>query len=339
MAADGETLRSTQSGITYLSRRKGGGTVSVMVTGGAGFLGSHLCDRLIEQGLEVLCVDNLLSGNRSNIEHLLDHGSFTFVEHDICNPWPQDFEVERIFHLASPASPPFYLEHPIETLDVGSIGTRNVLELARCHGSRVLFTSTSEIYGDPEITPQPESYRGNVSTTGPRSVYDEAKRFSEALCSAYRRTHGVNVAIARIFNTYGPRLTAGDGRVVSNFIWQSLNGDPITVYGEGKQTRSFCYVDDLINGLLALEASEEWEPTNLGNPDERTVLEMAEVVVGLTGSSSEIVFEELPEDDPKQRCPDITRARRTLGWEPTVDLTKGLEMTIDWFREQLPQGA
>lgn len=312
--------------------------MTAMVTGGAGFLGSHLCDRLVDGGEEVLCVDNLLSGNYSNIEHLSDVAGFRFVEHDICAPWPDLPTPSRIFHLASPASPPFYLRHPMETLDVGSVGTKNVLELARQSGARVLFTSTSEIYGDPELTPQPETYRGNVSTTGPRAVYDEGKRFSETLCSAYRRTYGVEVRIARIFNTYGPRLSSGDGRVVSNFIWQALNEEPLTVYGEGKQTRSFCYVDDLIEGLLALEGSQETEPTNLGNPDERSVLEIAEVILGLTGSTSQIVFEDLPEDDPRQRCPDITKARRALGWEPKIDLDKGLDLTIGWFREKMPGG-
>lgn len=311
--------------------------MTIMVTGGAGFLGSHLCDRLLGQDHDVLCVDNLLSGRFSNIEHLASNDRFTFLEHDICRPWPSLPHLERIFHLASPASPPFYLQHPIETMEVGSTGTRNVLELGVKENARVLFTSTSEIYGDPEVTPQPESYRGNVSTTGPRSVYDEAKRFSETLCSAYRRSKGADVRIARIFNTFGPRLSAGDGRVVSNFISQALSGEPLTVYGDGTQTRSFCYVDDLIDGLLALEASDELEPTNLGNPDERQILEIAEMIVSLTGSSSELKFEELPEDDPKQRCPDITRAKGSLGWEPQVDLTKGLELTISWFQARHPE--
>lgn len=310
--------------------------MTAMVTGGAGFLGSHLCDRLVGQGHQVVCVDNLLSGSAQNIEHLLSQPGFTYLEHDVCTRWPSLPHLDRIFHLASPASPPVYLRHPIETLDVGSLGTRNVLELARRHNARVLFASTSEIYGDPEVSPQPESYRGNVSTTGPRSVYDEAKRFSEALCSAFRRAHGLEVRIARIFNTYGPRLSPRDGRVVSNFIRQASAGDPLTVYGDGSQTRSFCYVDDLIEGLIALDASDEVEPTNLGNPDERTVLEIAQLIIRLTGSSSEIVFEQLPEDDPKQRRPDIAKAREALGWEPTVELEKGLELTIGWFREHAP---
>ncbi|HVL63633.1 MAG TPA: UDP-glucuronic acid decarboxylase family protein [Actinomycetota bacterium] len=306
-----------------------------VVTGGAGFLGSHLCDRLLADGFRVTCIDNFLSGRRTNIEHLLGHRDFALVDHDICRPLPNLGAVDDIFHLASPASPPHYLEHPLETLDVGSIGTRNMLELARRTRAVLLFTSTSEVYGDPEVSPQPESYRGNVSTTGPRAVYDEAKRFSEALVSAYRRTFDVDVRIARIFNTYGPRLAPGDGRVISNFVRQALTGEPLTIYGDGSQTRSFCYVDDLIDGIMSLRSSSEIDPVNLGNPDERTVREVAHLVIRLTGSSSRLVHEALPHDDPKQRRPDITRARERLGWEPRVPLEEGLQRTIEWFREHI----
>lgn len=307
-------------------------TGRALVTGGGGFLGSHLCDRLLVEGHEVVCLDNFVTGARENIAHLENHPAFDLVEQDACMPFDPEGPLDLIFHLASPASPPQYLRRPIETLDVGSIGTRNLLVLAAKNRAKFLLASTSEVYGDPLVSPQPESYRGNVSPTGPRSVYDEAKRFAEALTSAFMRHEGVETRIARIFNTYGPRLTPGDGRAISNFVWQALDGSPVSVYGDGSQTRSFCYVDDLVDGLMRLMDSEVRDPVNLGNPDERTILEVAQLVVRTVGSTSEIVFRPLPEDDPIVRHPDITRARELLGWRPGISLDDGLAKTIAWFR-------
>ena len=309
----------------------------VVVAGGAGFLGSHLCDRLLERGDTVVCLDDLSTGSKDNVAHLLGHERFSLIVTNVSeNAELEDGSpVDAVCNLASPASPPAYLARPFDTLAVGSEGTRRLLELARAHGARFLMASTSEVYGDPEVHPQVESYRGNVDPTGPRSVYDEAKRFSESLTMAMHRTHGVNVGIARIFNTYGPRLSPGDGRVVSNFIVQALRGEPLTVYGDGGQTRSLCYVDDEIGGLLALLDSSLTGPVNIGNPDERTVRDLADFVLEVTGSTSGIVFEPLPTDDPTRRCPDITLARTMLGWEPTTGLRAGIEQTIDYFAQKV----
>jgi len=300
----------------------------VVVTGGSGFLGSHLCEALLVRGDVVVCVDNLSSGRLSNVEHLLGNPRFTFVQADVSLALEVDGPVDAVAHLASPASPNDYHSRPLETLAVGSRGTENCLELARRHSARVVLASTSEVYGDPLVHPQTESYFGNVNPTGPRSVYDEAKRFAEALSAAYRRTCGVDAGIVRIFNTYGPRMRPHDGRVVSSFVTQALAGAPLTIYGDGAQTRSFCYVDDLVRGLVLLAKSDEHLPVNLGNPDEKTLLELAEVILRLTGSSSEIVYEALPVDDPQVRQPDITRAKQILGWEPRISLEEGLRKTI-----------
>jgi dTDP-glucose 4,6-dehydratase len=306
----------------------------VLVTGGAGFVGSHLCDALLAQGHSVLCVDNLLTGNMRNIEHLRQEPRFEFRDHDVSQPF--DFgKVEYIFHFASPASPVDYLDHPIETLQAGSLGTMNCLELAKKHGAKFFLASTSECYGDPLEHPQKETYWGNVNPIGPRSVYDEAKRFAEATTMAYRRRHEVDTHIVRIFNTYGPRLQLNDGRVISNFMKQALRGEDLTVYGEGSQTRSFCYVSDEIAGILALAASDEREPTNIGNPDEFTILKCAQVILEVTGSRSNIRYEPLPQDDPKQRCPDISKAKRLFGWEPKIDLRTGLKMSLEYFKKAL----
>ena len=311
----------------------------ILVAGGAGFLGSHLCERFLREGAEVVCLDNYITGSQSNVSHLEQEPGFAVIEHDITKPYFPDFRPTAVLHFASPASPPAYLANPIHTLKVGGLGTLHSLGIAKATGASFLLASTSEVYGDPEVRPQPESYRGNVSTTGPRGVYDEAKRYAESLTMAYRRGHGVDTRIVRIFNTYGPRLAPGDGRAVPNFIAQALAAQPLTVYGDGSQTRSFCYVDDLIDGIVALLRSGEPEPVNIGNPDERSILELAEAVLEETGSSSEIVFEPLPTDDPKVRCPDITRARSILGWCPRVSLEEGLARTVAWFREVAPAGA
>ena len=305
----------------------------VVVAGGAGFLGSHLCDLLIARGDVVVCLDDLSTGTEDNLAHLLGHERFRLIVTDVSEKVELEDEskVDAVCNLASPASPPAYLARPFDTLAVGSEGTRRLLELARAHGARFLMASTSEIYGDPEVHPQVESYRGNVDPTGPRSVYDEAKRFSESLTMAMHRTHGLDVGIARIFNTYGPRLSPGDGRVVSNFIVQALRGEPLTVYGDGTQTRSLCYVDDQIAGLVALLDSSVTGPVNIGNPDERAMLGLAHFVLDVTGSSSEIVFRPLPTDDPTRRCPDITLARTVLGWAPKIELREGIERTIEYF--------
>jgi dTDP-glucose 4,6-dehydratase len=305
----------------------------VVVAGGAGFLGSHLCDFLVGRGDFVVCLDDLSTGSRENIAHLLGDERFSLIVTDVSEKVELDDEskIDAVCNLASPASPPAYLARPFDTLAVGSEGTRRLLELTRAHDARFLMASTSEVYGDPEVHPQVESYRGNVDPTGPRSVYDEAKRFAESLTMAMHRTHGVNVGIARIFNTYGPRLSPGDGRVVSNFIVQALRGEPLTVYGDGTQTRSLCYVDDEIRGLVALLDSSLTGPVNIGNPDERSMLDLAHFVLDVTGSSSEIVFRPLPTDDPTRRCPDITLARIELGWSPTVGLREGIQRTIEYF--------
>jgi dTDP-glucose 4,6-dehydratase len=302
-------------------------TRRLVVLGGGGFLGSHLCDQLLARGDEVVCVDNFSTSRRSNVAHLRDHPGFRSVEADISESIPFEGPVGGVFNLASPASPPEYLALPLQTLAVGSEGTRNGLELARRHGVRFLLASTSEVYGDPEVHPQTESYWGHVNSIGPRSVYDEAKRFGEALTMAYHRSLGTDVTIARIFNTYGPRLRPADGRLVSNFLVQALRGEPLTVYGDGSQTRSLCYVDDEVRGLIALFDSDLTGPVNIGNPDEYTVLELAHTVLELLGSSSPIVHLPLPVDDPSRRRPDITLARKALGWEPTTGLREGLALT------------
>jgi dTDP-glucose 4,6-dehydratase len=304
-----------------------------VVAGGAGFLGSHMCDTFLARGDSVICLDDLSTGSRDNVAHLMGHDRFSLIVTDVSEKVELDpaVKVDAVCNLASPASVPAYLSRPLDTLAVGSEGTRRLLELARAHGARFLMASTSEIYGDPEVHPQVESYRGNVDPTGPRSVYDEAKRFAESLTMAMHRTYGVDVGIARIFNTYGPRLSPGDGRVISNFIAQALRGEPLTIYGDGRQTRSPCYVDDEIAGLVALLDSGLTGPVNIGNPDEHTVLELAQVVLEVTGSASSMVFQPLPTDDPTRRCPDITLARRELGWSPTVSLRDGIARTMEYL--------
>jgi len=293
------------------------------VTGGAGFLGSHLCDYLLERGHRVICVDNLVSGSLANIEHVRDE-AFTFLDHDVAEPIHVDGPIDFVYHFAALASPEDYLRMPLHSLKVGSYGTHNALGLSKFKRARFLLASTSEVYGDPQVHPQPETYWGHVNPIGPRGVYDEAKRYAEALTMAYHGQQGVDTAIVRIFNTYGPRMRPNDGRAVSNFVRQALAQEPLTVYGDGSQTRSFCYVDDLIRGIVLLAESGEHLPVNLGNPDERTMLELAEIVKRVTGASSEIVFEALPVDDPQVRQPDITRARQLLGWEPEIPLEDGL---------------
>ena len=304
----------------------------VLITGVAGFLGSHLADRLLAAGYEVVGMDNFITGSPDNIAHLTGNGRFSFYRHDVTNFTYVAGPLDGVFHFASPASPRDYLELPIQTLKVGSLGTHKALGLALAKKARFLLASTSEVYGDPLVHPQPESYWGNVNPIGPRGVYDEAKRFAEALVMAYHRYHGVDTRIVRIFNTYGPRMRPRDGRVVSNFIVQALNGEPLTVYGDGGQTRSFCYMDDLIEGIVGLFERGTPEPTNVGNPVEFTVMQLAEHVLRLTGSRSQVVREPLPEDDPKVRQPDISRARALLGWEPKVPLAEGLGRTIAHFK-------
>ena len=304
----------------------------VVVTGGAGFLGSHLCDSLLERGDEVVAIDNLATGRLQNIEHLFGRDGFTYARHDVSNYVWVPGRVDAVLHFASPASPKDYLELPIQTLKVGSLGTHNCLGLAKDKGARFLLASTSEVYGDPRVHPQPESYWGNVNPVGPRGVYDEAKRFAEAITMAYHTHHGLDVRIVRIFNTYGPRMRPTDGRAVSNFLVQALHGKPITIYGDGSQTRSFCYVEDEVRGFLALLDSDlVGLPVNIGNPGEFTVLELAELVIEVTNSTSEIVHEPLPVDDPTQRRPDINRARTELGWEPRIELREGLTRTAEWL--------
>ena len=309
-------------------------TKRILVTGAAGFLGSHLTDRLLGEGHTILGVDNLSTGNRANIAHLAGEPRFVFEERDICVPFDPG-PVDYVFNMASPASPPEYLRLAIETLEVGSTGTRNTLEIAEKYGAGFLHASTSECYGDPLEHPQTESYWGNVNPVGPRSVYDEAKRFSESLTMAYHRYRGVNTHLVRIFNTYGPRLHQSDGRVISNFVMQALRGDPLTVYGDGQQTRSFCFVADLIEGILRLSRSDEHLPTNIGNPTEFTILECAQAVLEVTGSKSELRFEPLPQDDPTRRKPDISKAKRILDWEPKISLREGLLLSLDYFHSQL----
>ncbi|PJB65852.1 MAG: NAD-dependent dehydratase [Armatimonadetes bacterium CG_4_9_14_3_um_filter_66_14] len=306
----------------------------VVVTGGAGFLGSHLCERLLAEGHEVVCLDNLITGATDNIAHLREP-KFLFIHHDVTNYIYVEGRVDYVLHFASPASPIDYLELPIQTLKVGSLGTHKALGLAKAKGASFLLASTSETYGDPLVNPQPEDYWGNVNPIGPRGVYDEAKRFAEAMTMAYHRYHGVDTRIVRIFNTYGPRMRAHDGRVVPAFINQALHDEPITVFGDGQQTRSFCYVSDLIEGIYRLMLSGETDPTNIGNPAEMTVLEFAQKVIELTGSKSDLVHKGLPVDDPKVRRPDIAKAKRVLGWEPTVPLEEGLSKTIEYFRARL----
>jgi len=311
----------------------------VLITGGAGFIGSHLCERFLSEGNDVICMDNLITGSADNIAHLFADKRFTYIQQDVTNYVYVKGTLDAILHFASPASPVDYLELPIQTLKVGSLGTHKALGLAKEKGARFLLASTSETYGDPLVHPQNEDYWGNVNPIGPRGVYDEAKRFAEALTMAYHRTHKVQTRIVRIFNTHGPRMRLNDGRVVPNFISQALRGEPLTVYGDGSQTRSFCYVSDLVEGIVRLLNSEYSGPVNCGNPMEVTILEFAKRIKALTQSKSEIVFRPLPEDDPKVRQPDITRARKLLGWEPKVGLDEGLEHTIDYFRGKVLQGA
>ncbi len=306
-----------------------------LVSGGAGFLGSHLCERLLAESHRVICVDSLITGKTENVDHLRGNPRFSFLRHDVTVPFQIDEPVDNVLHFASPASPIDYLELPIQTLKVGSLGTHNTVGLTKAKGARYLLASTSEVYGDPLVHPQPESYWGNVNPVGPRGVYDEAKRFAEAMVMAYHRVHGLDTRIVRIFNTYGPRMRPRDGRVVPAFIHQAIANQPLTVFGNGQQTRSFCFVSDLVEGIWRLLNSDVSDPMNLGNPAEMTILEFAQAIIQLTGSSSEIAFERLPTDDPKIRQPDITFARAELGWEPEVPLTEGLEQTIAYFRDQL----
>ncbi len=308
----------------------------VLITGAAGFLGSHLTDRFIADGHEVVGMDNFITGSPDNIAHLAGHPNFRFIQHDVTNFIYVDGPLHGVLHFASPASPRDYLELPIQTLKVGSLGSHKALGLAKAKGARFLLASTSEVYGDPQVHPQPETYWGHVNPVGPRGVYDEAKRFAEAMTMAYHRFHGMDTRIVRIFNTYGPRMRALDGRVVSNFVVQALSNEPITIYGDGGQTRSFCYVSDLVDGIVRLFHSERTDPCNVGNPKEFTVLELAELILSQTGSASTLTRHPLPTDDPKVRKPDITVAREVLGWEPQVDLAEGLRRTIEHFRQTLP---
>ena len=312
--------------------------MNVLVTGGAGFIGSHFCERLVADGHHVVCLDNFLTGTPENLASLRGHPRFRTVDHNISQPYSCDPATERfdwVLHLASPASPVDYLKHPIPTLKVGALGTHNALGIAKLHGAKFLLASTSEAYGDPQVHPQPESYWGHVNPVGPRGVYDEAKRFAEALTMAYHRAHGLDTRIVRIFNTYGPRMRVADGRAVPAFITQALRHEPITVFGDGSQTRSFCYVDDLIEGLVCLMRADYHEPVNIGNPGEFTVLQLAKKILELTGSASRIEFRELPQDDPKQRRPDTALAQRLLGWAPRIQLDEGLQRTIPWFAQVL----
>ena len=310
--------------------------VRSLVTGGAGFLGSHLCDRLIREGHEVICVDNLITGSVDNVAHLFGNDAFRFIKHDVTEYLYVEGRLDYILHFASPASPVDYQRLPIQTLKVGSLGTHKALGLARAKGARMLLASTSEVYGDPQIHPQPETYWGHVNPVGPRGVYDEAKRFAEAMTMAYHRYHGVETRIARIFNTFGPRMRPNDGRVVSNFVIQALSGTPLTVYGDGRQTRSFCFVSDMVEGLFRLLMSSEVEPINLGNPAERTIRDLAAAVETILGRRLEVTYHPLPQDDPRVRQPDITRARERLGWEPKVDLAEGLQQAITYFQGKGP---
>lgn len=307
----------------------------VLITGGCGFLGSHLCDRYLKEGFRVVCMDNLITGNPENIAHLMGNDDFEFVKHDVTNYIYVPGELDLVLHFASPASPIDYLEMPIQTLKVGSLGTHKALGLAKEKNARILLASTSEVYGDPQIHPQNEDYWGNVNPIGLRGVYDEAKRFAEAMTMGYQRYHDLETRIVRIFNTYGTRMRLRDGRALPTFMRQALKGNPITVFGDGSQTRSFTYVDDLVEGIFRLSQSDESEPVNIGNPEEITILEFAKEVIELTGSSSQIIHEDLPEDDPKVRQPDISKAKRVLGWEPQVDRKEGLKKTLAYFKEQV----
>lgn len=308
--------------------------MNAIITGGAGFVGSHLCDAMMARGWRIICVDNLLTGAKENIEHLKGDPRFTFVRQDVCEPIDIRESVDAVLHFASPASPDDYLKFPLKTLRVGSAGTFNALELALAKRARFLLASTSECYGDPEVNPQPETYWGRVNCVGPRSVYDEAKRFSEAVTMAYHRKHKLDIRIARIFNTYGPRMRLNDGRVLPNFLYQALSGQPLTVYGDGRQTRSFCYVSDLVEGILRLLDSDEHFPVNIGNPHEITILEFAERILALTGGRGKLVFRPLPQDDPKRRRPDISKAKELLEWEPKVPLEEGLQLTLEYFQKK-----
>ncbi len=306
-----------------------------VVTGGAGFLGSHLCDRLLADGHAVICIDNLITGSEANIAHLAGNSNFRFLNHDVTNYITIDGPVDFIFHFASPASPIDYLKLPIQTLKVGSLGTHKALGLAKAKGARFLLASTSEVYGDPLVHPQPESYWGNVNPVGPRGVYDEAKRFAEAMAMAYHRYHGVETRIVRIFNTYGERMRIEDGRAIPAFMSQALRGEDLTVFGDGSQTRSVCYVSDLIDGIVRLMMSTHSDPVNIGNPDEITMLQLAQEILAITGSKSKIVFKPLPVDDPKVRQPDISKATSLLGWRPLVDRREGLRRTMEYFKKAL----
>lgn len=306
-----------------------------VVTGGAGFLGSHLCDRLLAEGHNVVCVDNLITGDTANIAHLIGNDRFSFVKHDVTNYIFIDGQVDNVLHFASPASPIDYLKLPIQTLKVGSLGTHKALGLAKEKNARFLIASTSEVYGDPLVHPQEESYWGNVNPIGSRGVYDEAKRFAEAMTMAYHRFHGVDTRIVRIFNTYGPRMRINDGRAIPAFMSQAIRGEDVTVFGDGSQTRSVCYVDDLIDGIYKLLMSDISEPVNIGNPDELPMIDLAKEIIELTGSKSKIIFKELPEDDPKIRQPDITKAKKYLGWEPKVNRKEGLKKTLEYFRKKV----
>lgn len=309
----------------------------ILVTGGAGFIGSHLCEKLLEMGNSVICVDNFLTGSRDNIAHLLKKKDFSLIEHDIIEPLFIDEKIDQVYNLACPASPIHYQHNSVRTIKANTIGMINVLGIARNHGARILQASTSEVYGDPMIHPQVESYRGNVNQIGPRACYDEGKRCAETLCFEYHRMHGMEIKVVRIFNTYGPRMAFEDGRVVSNFIIQALSGQEITIYGDGMQTRSFCYVDDLVDGLIRMmnSSGEFLGPVNLGNPTEFTIADLAAIVLRLTNSESTLTYKALPEDDPKQRQPDITLAETKLGWKPTVSLEEGLQKTIEDFKDRL----
>ncbi len=309
----------------------------ILITGGAGFLGSHLCDRFIEEGHSVICMDNLITGDTENIEHLFELGQdrFRFVEYDVTDYLHVNGELDYVLHFASPAAPDDYLQYPIQTMKVGALGTHKALGLAKAKDARLLLASTSEVYGDPLVHPQPEDYWGNVNPIGERGVYDEAKRFAEALTMAYHRYHGVETRIVRIFNTYGPRIRVDDGRALPTFMAQALRGEPLTVYGDGSQTRAFCYVDDLVEGIYRLLMSDVAEPVNLGNPDEITIREFAEEIIEVTNSDSDITYEPLPSDDPQVRQPDISKAQEVLGWTPAVDRREGLRRTLEYFRTQL----
>ena len=308
----------------------------VLITGGAGFIGSHLCDRMIADGHAVLCVDNFITGNEANLRHLRTHPAFELIAHDISKPLEPTGAIDYVLNFASPASPTDYLKYPIQTMKVGALGTLNALGIAKARRAKFLLASTSEVYGDPKVHPQPETYWGHVNPIGPRGVYDEAKRFAEALTMAYHKQHGVDTRIIRIFNTYGPRMRLNDGRAVPTFIDQALKGEPMTIFGDGSQTRSFCYVDDLVEGITRLMKVDFHEPVNLGNPDERTILEIGKKILSaFNGTTSRIEFKPLPTDDPKQRKPDLARAKTLLKWEPTVPLDVGLQKTVEWFRQQV----